>query len=173
MAIRIAAIGKDTKMNSRSNTTKDQPVIATARSVKQPLRVLKALLVCICLFSGIAGAQSLGAYTYFARAGWVCGAGASNSSVATKPTVQCGGMFSGPFFDLEAGVMGPSGESEHCIGLPEHQFIHSIDLPERFGQSAWRTAPRGWLHQHVSNRQRPGLWTGLRPSRRQIPFHSI
>jgi len=118
-------------MNAQSVKTNNQPVIVTARSVKQFLRVLKTLLVCICLLSGIAGAQSLGAYTYFARAGWVCGAGASNSPVATKPTVQCGGIFSGPFFDLEAGVMGPQANQSTVSGyLSTNLFIPLMPLKD-------------------------------------------
>jgi hypothetical protein len=124
-------------MNAQSDTTKDQSVITSARSVKQSLRVLKTFVVCICLLTGIAGAQSSGAYSYFARAGWVCGAGASNSPVVTKPTVQCGGMFSGPFFDLEVGVMGPQANQSTVSGyLSTNLFIPLIplnDLGNRHG----------------------------------------
>ena len=118
-------------MNAYSATKNNQPVIATARSAKQSLRVLNTLLVCICLLTGIAGAQSFGAYTYFARVGWVCGAGASNSPIATKPTAQCGGIFSGPFFDLEAGVMGPQANQSTVSGyLSTNLFIPLIPLKD-------------------------------------------
>jgi hypothetical protein len=78
------------------------------------------IILGLCLLSAFAGAQALpeapkkapagaGAYNYLYRAAWVCGTGASHSSIATKPTVQCGGLFSSfiPFVDLEAGVMVP------------------------------------------------------------------
>jgi hypothetical protein len=90
----------------------------------------KAFVFGIGLLAGIAGAQtqpaipakaatspmSGGAYNWFGRTGLVCGAGASNSSVATKPTVQCGGLFSGPFFDFETGVMGPQANQSAVSG---------------------------------------------------------
>ena len=89
-----------------------------------------ALILGIILFFQIGAAQTLpatpakvapapssaGAYDWFGRAGWVCGAGASTSSVATKPTVQCGGILSGPFFDLEIGVMGPQANRSAVSG---------------------------------------------------------
>jgi hypothetical protein len=59
---------------------------------------------------------SAGAYDWFGRTGLVCGGGASSSSVATKPTVQCGGILSGPFFDLEIGVMGPQANRSAVSG---------------------------------------------------------
>jgi hypothetical protein len=89
-----------------------------------------ALILGIILFFQIGAAQTLpatpakvapapssaGAYDWFGRAGWVCGTGASTSSAATKPTVQCGGIFSGPFFDLEIGVMGPQANRSSVSG---------------------------------------------------------
>jgi hypothetical protein len=60
---------------------------------------------------------SLGAYNYLYWAGLTCGAGASNSTAATKPTAQCGGTFSLlPFFNLEAGVMGPQAKRSAVSG---------------------------------------------------------
>jgi hypothetical protein len=141
-------------MNAQSITKNDRPVFTKVRPVKQSLMVLMALGFGICLLTGIAGAQSqptapakatftspswntYGAYAYFARVGWVCGAGASNSPVATKPTVQCGGMFSGPFFDLETGVMGPQANQSSVSGyLSTNLFIPLIplnDLGNRHG----------------------------------------
>src|SRR5580658_10534431 len=52
----------------------------------------------------------LGAYGgWFGHAGVTCGAGASSSSVSTKPTAQCGALMTlMPLpVDLEVGVMGP------------------------------------------------------------------
>jgi hypothetical protein len=100
---------------------KMQSVVGGERVITRSRRISRALemVVWTGLLGGIAGAQTQptapakpaapprGAYSYFARAGWVCGAGASNSAIATNPTAQCGGIFSGPFFDLETGVMGP------------------------------------------------------------------
>jgi len=94
------------------------------------LKLLDALVIGIALFAGIAGAQtppdapakapvpekSYGAYDWFGRAGLTCGAGASTSADGTKPTVQCGGVFSGPLFDLEAGVMGPQASRSSVSG---------------------------------------------------------
>jgi hypothetical protein len=90
---------------------------------------LKAVVFWISLFIRVAGAQTQpadpgkvmpptagGAYDWFGRVGLVCGAGASNSPVATKPTVQCGGLLSFPFFDLEAGVMGPQANQSALSG---------------------------------------------------------
>jgi hypothetical protein len=54
-----------------------------------------------------AGTTAGGAYEYFGRVGLSCAGGASMASAGAKPTLQCGGLISGPFFDLEAGVMGP------------------------------------------------------------------
>jgi hypothetical protein len=91
---------------------------------------LKAVVFWISLFIRVAGAQMQpadagkaapppargGAYDWFGRVGMVCGAGASNSPFATKPTLQCGGIFSGPYFDLEAGVMGPQANQSPVSG---------------------------------------------------------
>lgn len=124
-------------MNAQATIVTDQPVVTIVRPVTQFLTVLTTLVLWICLFTGVTGAQSLGAYTYFARAGWVCGAGASNSSAATKPTVQCGGMFNGPFFDLEAGVMGPQANQSNVSGyLSTNLFFPLVpwkDLGNRHG----------------------------------------
>lgn len=132
-------------MDAQSAITNDQPVFITLRPVSQALTALKVSVLCICLLTGIAGAQSqptapakaptpsprLGAYNYFGRAGWVCGAGASSSPVATKSTVQCGGIFSGPFFDLEAGVMGPQANQSAVSGyLSTNLFIPLMPLKD-------------------------------------------
>jgi hypothetical protein len=77
----------------------------------------------------------MGAYSYLYKAGWVCGAGASTSSVATKPTVQCGGVFSSfiPFADIEVGVMGPqsshsavSGYLSTNLAIPISPFLQDL-----------------------------------------------
>ena len=67
---------------------------------------------------------SLGAYAgYLYQAGLTCGAGASTSPVATKPTVQCGGVLGmPPFFDLEAGVMGPQANRSPVSGYLSTNF---------------------------------------------------
>jgi hypothetical protein len=58
-----------------------------------------------------------GAYNYFYQSGLICGAGASTSHIATRPTVQCGGMLTmTPFFELEAGVMGPQSSASYVSG---------------------------------------------------------
>jgi hypothetical protein len=49
----------------------------------------------------------IGSYSYAYQFGLACGAGASYSSIATKPTVQCGGLTICPLMEFEAGVMGP------------------------------------------------------------------
>ncbi len=82
---------------------------------------VKAFVAAISLLTSIASAQNQptappgkqttfpqtqGAYDWLYRAGLTCGAGASTSTVATKPTTQCGGVLGFPFFDLEAGVIG-------------------------------------------------------------------
>jgi hypothetical protein len=89
-----------------------------------------ALIFTIATLAQIASAQTpsaaqikapappptVGAYDWFARAGLVCGAGASYSAIATRPTVQCGGILSGPLFDLETGVMGPQANQSSVSG---------------------------------------------------------
>lgn len=58
-----------------------------------------------------------GAYNYFSQAGLTCGAGASTSQIATKPTVQCGALLTmTPFFEVEAGVMGPQSSASYVSG---------------------------------------------------------
>lgn len=86
---------------------------------------LRLVVVGMLFVAGDLGAQTLpaamakrpapsagrGAFEYLYRAGLVCGAGASYDVTATKPTVQCGGLFAVDLFELEAGVMGP--ETSH------------------------------------------------------------
>jgi hypothetical protein len=49
-----------------------------------------------------------GAYNYLFRASVACGAGSTHADAVTKPTAQCGAMFTlPPPLELEAGVMGP------------------------------------------------------------------
>jgi hypothetical protein len=93
---------------------------------------IKVLVLGASLLTGIAVAQtqpavpaktaSVGAYDWWARAGMVCGAGASTSPVATKPTVQCGGVFSMPLFEIEAGVMGPQANRSDVSGYLSANF---------------------------------------------------
>jgi hypothetical protein len=92
--------------------------IKSATPKDRTVRRIDLMLCCIPLLTAIATAQtqpakpstpepSVGAYGWFGQAGLTCGAGASYSSIATKPTVQCGAIFGFPFFQLETGVMGP------------------------------------------------------------------
>ncbi len=74
---------------------------------------------------------SVGAYgDWFVRAGLTCGAGASTSPDATRPTVQCGGIAGiMPFFDLEAGVMGPQANRSTVSGyLSTNMWMPVIPL---------------------------------------------
>jgi len=57
-----------------------------------------------------------GAYNSYGFAGLVCGAGSSYSYVATKPTVQCGGLVSFAWVELETGVMGPQANRSSVSG---------------------------------------------------------
>jgi hypothetical protein len=83
--------------------------------------------------------SSMGAYEWLYRAGLTCGTGASNSLLATKPTVQCGGSFSFflPFLDLEVGVMGPQANQSAVSGyLRANSFfplIPSKHLGNKYG----------------------------------------
>jgi hypothetical protein len=85
----------------------------------------------LSLLAAVAGAQTqpaapvkaaspssgLGAYNYLYWAGVTCGAGASSSTAAAKPTVQCGGVFSLlPFVNLETGVMDPQANRSDVTG---------------------------------------------------------
>lgn len=82
---------------------------------------------------GSATQSSVGAYDFLYRAGLVCGGGASTSSVATKPTVQCGGILSLPFVDLEIGVMGPQANRSSVSGyLSTNAFLPLIS-PKYWG----------------------------------------
>lgn len=67
-----------------------------------------------------------GAYNWFYHAGYTCGGGASESAVAVKPTVQCGGIFSMlPFLDLEVGVMAPQANRSQASGY----FSTNVVIP--------------------------------------------
>jgi hypothetical protein len=57
-----------------------------------------------------------GAYNSYGQVGLVCGAGASYSYLATKPTVQCGGLVNFAWLELEAGVMGPQASRSSVSG---------------------------------------------------------
>ena len=63
-----------------------------------------------------AAKNSAGAYNWFGRAGLVCGGGASLAAPNVTPTMQCGGIFGGPLFDIEAGVMGPQAKHSSVSG---------------------------------------------------------
>jgi hypothetical protein len=90
---------------------------------------------------------SYGAYSYFARAAWVCGAGASNSAVTTKPTVQCGGIFSGPFFEFEAGVMGPVTSQSNVSGyLSTNLFFLLAPWKDMGNRHGFPLAVGGYTH---------------------------
>ena len=58
-----------------------------------------------------------GAYNYLYQAGLTCGTGASTSRTGTVPTVLCGGLFTiTPFFEIEAGVIGPQSTASLVSG---------------------------------------------------------
>jgi hypothetical protein len=57
-----------------------------------------------------------GDYDWLYRVGVVCGGGASESSAATKPSGQCGGILGLGFFDLEAGAMSPTANHNAVTG---------------------------------------------------------
>jgi hypothetical protein len=50
------------------------------------------------------------------RGGLVCGGGSSISSVATKPTTQCGALIGLDFLETEVGVMGPQANRSNVSG---------------------------------------------------------
>lgn len=50
------------------------------------------------------------------RTGLVCGGGVSVSSVAIKPTTQCGALIGLGFFEVEVGVMGPQANRSDVSG---------------------------------------------------------
>lgn len=99
--------------------------------------------------SAIAGAQTqgplieepkpvpvrAGAYNWFIRAGYTCGAGASQSAAALKPTFQCGAVVSPmPFLDLEAGVMGPQAGRSQASGYLSTNAVFPLMPPARTRQ---------------------------------------
>jgi hypothetical protein len=116
----------------------------------EPVRnTFKAMVLGIGLLTRFSSAQTLpeaptkattqpagnGAYNDLYRAGWVCGAGASTSSIATKPTVQCGGIVSGilPFVDLEAGIMGPQAIQSAVSGYLSTNLVVPLFPLEHLG----------------------------------------
>ena len=143
---RTAQIDRSRNFNLKGNDMKSRS--AGKNSFRRNRRIAShsMLLLAIGLLAGIASAQtqtatpanapvSSGAYDWFGRAGWVCAVGASTSSVATKPTAQCGGILSGPLFDLEAGVMGPqAGKSAVSAYLSTNLWIPLIPF-SRFGDA--------------------------------------
>ena len=58
------------------------------------------------------------------RGGLVCGSGASASSVATRPTTQCGALIGLGYLETEVGVMGPQANRSLASGyLSENLWI--------------------------------------------------
>ncbi len=111
-----------------------------------PLPFISTLTIGIILLGGVASAQELpeapakpapssfgaGAYNYLYRAGFACGVGASTSPAATKPTAQCGGILGLlPFFDLEAGVLGPQANRSDGSGYLSTNVVAPLFLPHR------------------------------------------
>ncbi|HUX43825.1 MAG TPA: hypothetical protein VMV57_03645 [Terracidiphilus sp.] len=107
--------------------------------------VMRGILVFL-FFSGVAGAQAQGpvpakpvpesagsgAYNWFVRAGLTCGVGASESTAAVKPTVQCGGIAGiMPFLDLEVGVMGPQANRSQVSGYLSTNAVIPLMPPEK------------------------------------------
>jgi hypothetical protein len=108
-------------------------------------KVIPEIFVAI-LLSAMAGAQTLsstpakptpepvgaGANNFFYRAGLTCGAGASQSQVATKPTMQCGGMITFlPFLNLETGVMGPQANRSSPSGYLSTDAVFPLPAPSK------------------------------------------
>jgi hypothetical protein len=108
------------------------------QKMKAKFAIVRTLVAAISLLDGIAHAQdqpaasttpataprSLGAYAgYLYRAGLTCGAGASTSTAASKPTAQCGGVLGLGFFDLETGVMGPQANRSPVSGYLSTNFL--------------------------------------------------
>jgi hypothetical protein len=106
--------------------TKSKPVFRTTHDVTRRLQGI----LWIGLLTGIAGAQDLPeapakhatppaiptAASSFMRGGLTCGGGATTSSVATKPTAQCGALLGLGFLDIEAGVIGPQADRSNLSG---------------------------------------------------------
>jgi hypothetical protein len=100
-------------------------------------------------FTTVAGAQTqgpapakpapvptgAGAYNWFVRAGLTCGAGASESTAAMKPTAQCGAIAGiMPFVDLEVGVMGPQANRSQVSGYLSTNAVIPLMPPEKTKQ---------------------------------------
>lgn len=105
--------------------------------------VMRGIFVAI-FASTIAGAQApgpvptkpapagAGAYNYLYHTGLTCGAGASESTAAVKPTVQCGAIARiMPFLDLEAGVMGPQANRSPVSGYLSTNAVVPLMPPEK------------------------------------------
>lgn len=122
-------------MNTTSATTNNEAIFAPARMARSFTHA--ALVFAISLFTTITAAQAqpetppktlpppptMGAYDSLYRAGLVCGAGASNSPIATKPTAQCGAIFSMAYFDFETGFMGPQANRGVGSGYLSTNFL--------------------------------------------------
>jgi hypothetical protein len=111
--------------------------------------VMRGVFVSI-FFSAVAGAQTqgpapakpvpeptgAGAYNWFIRAGYTCGTGASQSTVALKPTLQCDGIVGiMPFLDLEAGVMGPQANRSQVSDYFSTNAVIPLMPPEKAKQA--------------------------------------
>ena len=110
--------------------------------------VIRGVFVSI-FFSAVAGAQTqgpapakpvpeptgAGAYNWFIRAGYTCGLGASQSTVAVKPDVQCGGIAGIMLFlDLEVGIMGPQANRSQVSGYFSTDAVIPLMPPEKAKQ---------------------------------------
>lgn len=113
-------------------------------------RILGAVVVSISLLAGTISAngqnrgaanatdtEAGGAYRYFGGVGLLCAGGASIGATTLKPTLQCGGLISGPFFDLEAGAMGPQATKSNTSGYLSANawapLIRARELGNKFG----------------------------------------
>lgn len=96
--------------------------------------VFVCLVTCSSIYSQTAATpsisrlyQSMGAYSYLYRAGIICGTGASTSTIATKPTVNCGaGLVILPFLVTEIGVMGPQAHHSNVTGYLSEDLVLPI-----------------------------------------------
>jgi hypothetical protein len=134
-----SAARKETKMTVITATNE-----ATSTSAC-PIGQSIATIFLTGLLIGIAGGQtppgvtakaattppSAGAYDWFGRVGLACGTGASISTVALKPTIQCVGVFSMPFFEVETGVMGPQANQSSVSGYLSTNLWIPIPLQQR------------------------------------------
>jgi len=173
-------------------------------------RISQFAVFWIGLTAGVAGAQQLpeapakpatppaiyyGDYDWIYRAGVACGGGASESSGATKPAVQCGAILGLSFLEIEIGAMGPTANHNGVSGyLSTNAWVPLVRLrdvdkdmgnkhgvpvaiggyTQRFGASNALNYGVGYVYPvdegHAIQFEARDYWTYASPSEHNVVF---